>query len=367
MHRYVIWSVLGIVVAIGVFWLRPKQVVAPFENLPVSWTMHTQTWSIATFAAGCFRCIEPAFQTTTGVLDAIVGYAWWSAEDATYDRVSSGRTKHKEAIQVFYDPTQITYADLLRIFRSHIDPTDPDGQFVDKGPQYTTVIYYHNLEQYEIALASKAMEERSGKYDKPIVTEIIRYTTFFPAEEYHQDFWLHSAERYNWYKKWSGREEYFDEITDKEIISWAYTKPDEATLRATLTPEQFEVTQACSTEPPFANEYRDNHRAGIYVDIVSGQPLFSSLDKFDSGSWRPSFTKPITWGVVAESLDISEGMVRIEAKSSAAWSHLGHIFDDGPAASGGMRYCINSSSMKFIPVEDLEKEGYGERKYLFTK
>ena len=364
--RYIIWIILALCVALVVFFLRPKQVVAPFEDLSFSWTMLNQTGSVATFAAGCFWCIEPAFQTTTGVLDAIVGYAGGSAEDATYDRVSSGRTKHKEAIQIYYDPAVIEYAELLNIFWKHIDPTDAKGQFVDKGPQYTTVIYYHKLEQYENAVASKAMLERSGMYDAPIVTEIVRYSTFFPAEEYHQDFRLHSAERYNGYKKWSGREEYFEEIEQKSsVATWAYTKPDEATLRETLTPEQFAVTQSCSTEPPFANEYRDNHRAGIYVDIVSGQPLFSSLDKFDSGSGRPSFTKPITWGVVAESLDTSEGMIRVEAKSKAAGSHLWHIFDDGPAASGGMRYCINSSSLKFIPVEDLEKEGYGEWKVLF--
>lgn len=360
--RYFLLSCLAIVVAWVAFFARTKPVSAP----DLSAYVPPMTWSVATFAAGCFRCIEPAFQTTTGVLDAIVGYAGGSAEDATYDRVSSGRTAHKEAIQVYYDPNIISYADLLSIFWTHIDPTDPHGQFVDRGPQYTTVIYYHNLEQYEIATASLAMQARSGKYDQPIVTEIVRYSTFFPAEEYHQDFWLHSAERYQGYKKWSGREEYFEEIADKEVLATgAYTKPDEATLRDQLSAEQFAVTQSCSTEPPFANEYRDNHRAGIYVDIVSGQPLFSSLDKFDSGSWWPSFTKPITGGVVEESLDTTEGMIRVEAKSSVAWSHLGHIFDDGPSASGGMRYCINSSSLKFIPVEELEQAGYGEWKALF--
>lgn len=224
---------------------------------------------------------------------------------------------------MIYDPTKISYAQLLDIFWSHIDPTDATGQFYDKGPQYTTAIYYHNLEQYEIAVASKAMLDRSGKYDKPIVTEIVRYCTFFPAEEYHQDFWLHSKERYQGYKTGSGRDRYYETITAREqAATMGYTKPDEATLHEMLTPEQFEVTQACSTEPPFANAYRDNHAPGIYVDVVSGQPLFSSLDKFDSNSGRPSFTKPIASGVVVESLDTSHGMMRIETKSSVAGSHL---------------------------------------------
>lgn len=321
--------------------------------------------AVATFAGGCFRCMEPAFQETPGVLDAIAGYAGGSEPNPTYELVSSGKTKYREAVRVIYDPEQISYGELLDIFRKQIDPTDAGGQFSDRGTQYTTAIFYHDLEQYQQAQLSIKAIERSGRYDQPIVTQLVHYTTFFPAEEYHQDFYKHSAERYQQYKKWSGREEYREEMTDKEeqqkaVLGSGYAVPASGELASKLTPLQYEVTQSCSTEPPFDNEYRDNTREGIYVDVVSGQPLFSSRDKFDSGSGWPSFTKPITTWAIKESIDDSQGMIRTEVKSTAAGSHLGHIFEDGPQDKGGLRYCINSASLKFIPREEMEAAGYGE-------
>jgi peptide methionine sulfoxide reductase msrA/msrB len=141
-----------------------------------------------------------------------------------------------------------------------------------------------------------------------------------------------------------------------------FKKPDPAQLRQKLSPEQFAVTQQCGTEPPFRNAYWDNHRPGIYVDIVSGEPLFSSLAKFDSGSGWPSFTRPIEGTEIVEKKDTSHGTVRTEVRSKAADSHLGHVFEDGPANQGGLRYCINSASLRFIPVAEMEQAGYG--KYL---
>lgn len=331
----------------------------------------SDSWAVATFAGGCFRCMEPGYQETPGVIDAIVGYAGGSEPNPTYELVSSGKTKYRETVRVIYDPEQISYGELLDIFRQQIDPTDPGGQFSDRGYQYTTAIFYHDSAQYDQAEAAKLTVERSGMYDKPIVTELVHYTNFYPAEDYHQDFYKHSAETYQQYKKWSGREDYIEDMSQKEEEQTAAAdssfEMDTGDLTERLTALQYEVTQKKGTEPAFHNEYWDNHTEGIYVDIVSGQPLFISLDKFDSGTGRPSFTKPITTWAVKESIDDSQGMIRTELKSSVAGSHLGHLFEDGPIDKGGLRYCINSASLKFIPKEEMVAAGYGEWLELFEE
>jgi peptide methionine sulfoxide reductase msrA/msrB len=277
-----------------------------------------------------------------------------------------------EAVQVSYDPAKVSYQELLDYFWRHIDPTDPGGQFVDRGRQYRSVIFYHDEEQKRSAEKSRETLERSGKFEKPIATEILEFTNFYEAEDYHQDYYKKNPLRYAFYRSGSGRDSFLKKTWGKEMESMkpkeerTYTKPEDALLRKKLTPLQYEVTQRNGTERPFQNEYWGNKKEGIYVDIVSGEPLFSSLDKFDSGTGWPSFTKPLVPENIVEREDRSFFTKRIEVRSKHGGSHLGHVFDDGPPPTG-LRYCINSASLRFISKEDLEKEGYGTYMKLFAR
>lgn len=329
----------------------------PNENLVFDTDNLKDIW----FAGGCFWGVEAYMARVYGVYDVTSGYANGTTDNPTYKEVLYKNTGHAETVHVQYDPERIDLESIVSQFFMIIDPTLLNQQGNDKGTMYRTAVFYEDPAERDIIDGVAAAE--AERYDQPIVTEIEPLEHYYLAEDYHQDYLEKNPDGYCHIE--------FDSLEDQEIPSLidpaAYPKPSDEELKEKLTEVQYNVTQNDATETAFSNEYWDNYEPGIYVDITTGEPLFSSADQYDSGTGWPSFTKPIDPAVVTEHEDRSGFFKRTEIRSRAGDSHLGHVFTDGPKDRGGLRYCMNSAALLFIPADEMEAEGYGHLSHLIEK
>jgi peptide methionine sulfoxide reductase msrA/msrB len=336
--------------------------------------MNVESFPAATFAGGCFWCLEADLLHLPGVLSATSGYTGGSVEHPTYEDVCGGETGHYEAVQARFDPELVSYRALADWFLRRIDPTNAGGQFCDHGPQYRTALFYADADQKREAEAAVQALADLRLLPKPVATEVLPAAPFYPAEDYHQDYGAKNPRRYQLYRMGCGRDATLARLWGKEaadplfgyVPRLARGPRPEAELRRLLSPQAYHVVREDGTEPPFQNAYFDEHRPGIYVDAVSGAPLFSSRHKFDSGTGWPSFTRPLMPGNILTRTDRKLLMPRTEVLAWHSGSHLGHVFEDGPREAGGLRYCMNSAALRFIPLEELAAAGYGRYAGLFT-
>lgn len=300
-------------------------------------------------AGGCFWGVEGYFKRIEGVKDTTCGYANGRTENPSYEDVCRHDTGHAETVKVDFNDEVISLEDLLIYYFRIIDPVSVNKQGNDVGTQYRTGIYYTDESQLPVIKA--AIEREQRKYSEKIAVEVLPIENFYSAEEYHQDYLDKNPNGYCHIN--------LDLAYEPIVRSEKYKRKNDEELKESLTPLQYDVTVNAATERPFDNEFNSNFERGIYVDITSGEPLFFSTDKFESGCGWPSFSKPIQKDLVKYSEDLSLGRRRIEVRSNVADAHLGHVFDDGPSELGGLRYCINSAALRFIPLDKMDEEGYG--------
>lgn len=310
------------------------------------------------FAGGCFWGVESYFSQVPGVRSATVGYANGDTANPSYQEVCTGKTGHAETVHLVYDPDQVSLQTLTEHFFLIINPLTLNRQGNDSGSQYRSGVYY--TDESDLELLQQVRDAEQEKYTAPIQTELLPLRCYYLAEDYHQDYLEKNPGGYCHID--------FSSLADFPRLeqSSAYSRPSDREIRSMLTEEQYRVTQENATERPFSGEYDQLFEPGIYVDVVTGEPLFLSADKYDAGCGWPSFSRPIDADAVVESSDTSYGMNRTEVRSRIGDFHLGHVFSDGPAALGGMRYCINSASLRFVPYAEMEKEGYGDLLPLVT-
>ena len=302
------------------------------------------------FAGGCFWGVDEYFDRIYGVAEVTSGYANGSGGKPTYEEIIYEDRGFAETVEVSYDPARVSLEELTEYYFDVIDPTTLNKQGNDQGEQYRTGIYY--IDDTDKTVIDKQVKQEQKSYDKPIVTEVLPLENYYLAEEEHQDYMKKNPDGYCHID--------LNVLLDVEIHPEDYERPSDATLKERLTEEQYKIAVHDGTEKSFSNEYWDFFEPGLYVDITTGEPLFSSADKYDSDCGWPSFTKPIDPDVVTYHDDTSYSMERNEVRSRAGDIHLGHVFDDGPKEYGGKRYCINSGALMFIPLDDMKDEGYGD-------
>ncbi len=304
-------------------------------------------------AGGCFWGLEKYLSEIRGVLSTQAGYANGCGEFPTYEEVCRG-AGFAETVKVIFDPQTAPLSFLLELFFDAIDPTSVNRQGGDHGIQYRSGIYY--TDQADLPVIQNSLQKLALEYQKPLAVEVLPLQNYYPAEEYHQKYLDHNPGGYCHI----GADKFAHARNSRPSAPNQYQRPSEEDLRRTLTPTQYAVTQQNATEPPFQNDFWNHFKPGIYVDVTTGEPLFLSNDKFESDCGWPSFSRPVKAASVVERMDSSHGMFRTEVRSKIGNAHLGHVFEDGPNGSGGLRYCINSAALRFIPLEEMEAEGYGE-------